>query len=61
MRLVLAGAGIEEITGLAQAYDARLVPAPARFEDAFIDLLGGGPGGVSGIAARMAPSRNAMA
>ena len=56
VRLVLAqGAGIEEITGLAQAYDARLVPAPARFEDAFIDLLGGGPGGVSGIAARMAP------
>ena len=56
VRLVLAqGAGIEQITGLAQAYDARLVPAPARFEDAFIDLLGGGPGGVSGIAARMAP------
>ena len=31
------------------------VQTPPRFEDAFIDLLGGGPGGVSSIAERMEP------
>jgi ABC-2 type transport system ATP-binding protein len=30
-----------------------IVPTPPRFEDAFIDLLGGGPGGHSGLAAAM--------
>lgn len=30
-----------------------LEPAPPRFEDAFIDLLGGGPGGTSALADRM--------
>jgi ABC-2 type transport system ATP-binding protein len=29
-------------------------PQPSRFEDGFIDLLGGGPGGVSELASRMA-------
>lgn len=32
-----------------------LIPAPPRFEDAFIDMLGGGPGGESELAARRAP------
>ncbi|MFW6094291.1 MAG: ATP-binding cassette domain-containing protein [Pseudomonadota bacterium] len=31
---------------------ARLVPAPPRFEDAYVDALGGGPGGRSTLAAR---------
>ena len=34
---------------------ARVVPVAPRFEDAFIDILGGGPGGVSGLAAQMRP------
>jgi ABC-2 type transport system ATP-binding protein len=56
VRLVLAeGAPVEEITVLASQYAANLVSTPPRFEDAFIDLLGGGPGGVSSIAAHMEP------
>ena len=34
---------------------ARLVPVQPRFEDAFIDVLGGGPGGDSALAQRMHP------
>ena len=30
--------------------DARLAPTPPRFEDAFVDMLGGGPGGRSKLA-----------
>jgi len=56
VRLVVAeGAGRQEIDALAGRYQAQLVPTPSRFEDAFIDLLGGGPGGVSSLAAQMAP------
>ncbi|MCB1699399.1 MAG: ABC transporter ATP-binding protein [Halioglobus sp.] len=56
VRLVLAeGAASDEIQTLADSYQARLQPTSARFEDAFIDLLGGGPGGLSAIAAKMAP------
>ncbi len=33
--------------------EAVVVPAPPRFEDAFVDVLGGGPGGVSVLAGRM--------
>ena len=40
---------------LAAQAGARLEPVPPRFEDAFVDLLGGGPGGTSGLAARMPP------
>ncbi len=29
---------------------AKLVPTPPRFEDAFVDILGGGPGGYSALA-----------
>ena len=54
VRLVLAeGASAADIKGLADDYGARLVETTPRFEDAFIDLLGGGPGGVSSLAARM--------
>jgi ABC-2 type transport system ATP-binding protein len=56
VRLVLAeGASAGEITALAETYQARLEQTAPRFEDAFIDLLGGGPGGVSGIAEKMTP------
>ena len=54
VRLVMAeGAGMVEVEALVRRYNARLLPTTPRFEDAFIDLLGGGPGGVSAIAARM--------
>jgi len=43
------------LQSLADQANARLEPVPPRFEDAFVDLLGGGPGGTSGLAARMAP------
>ena len=43
------------LQSLAVQADARLEPVPPRFEDAFVDLLGGGPGGTSGLAARMPP------
>nr|MBP6724593.1 ATP-binding cassette domain-containing protein [Halioglobus sp.] len=54
VRLVLAeGAAGDEISRLAEDYGAHLVETAPRFEDAFIDLLGGGPGGVSSLAAKM--------
>jgi ABC-2 type transport system ATP-binding protein len=54
VRLVLAeGASVDDIKGLADDYGAHLVETSPRFEDAFIDLLGGGPGGVSSLAAKM--------
>src|SRR3546814_742155 len=40
-------------TTLFRSVGARLAAVPARFEDAFIDLLGGGPGGTSALAERM--------
>ena len=54
VRVVLRdGAGRQEIDALAAAVSAQLEPVQARFEDAFIDLLGGGPGGTSALAERM--------
>src|SRR3546814_12469013 len=54
VRLVLRdGAEADEVRGLADRVGARLAAVPARFEDAFIDLLGGGPGGTSALAERM--------
>ena len=44
-----------EVRALAKAADMPLSPVPARFEDAFIDLLGGGPGGTSALAERLPP------
>jgi ABC-2 type transport system ATP-binding protein len=48
-------AGREEIDALAVDVGAKLEPVQARFEDAFIDLLGGGPGGTSALAERIDP------
>jgi len=36
---------------------ATLAPAPPRFEDAFVDMLGGGPGGRSRLAEAQAPTK----
>ena len=56
VRLVLApGSGLEAIAPLVQAAQGRIAPTPPRFEDAFIDLLGGNPSGRSAIAEQMAP------
>jgi ABC-2 type transport system ATP-binding protein len=37
---------------------ARLRPVPPRFEDAFVDILGGGPRGRSALAETMAPVKD---
>lgn len=37
--------------------EGAFTPTPARLEDAFIDLLGGGPGGESSLAATMAEAK----
>ena len=53
VRVVLRdGAEREEIEVLAGEIGAKLEPVQPRFEDAFIDLLGGGPGGTSALAER---------
>src|SRR3546814_16689296 len=53
--LLRADAGTEQISALADRVGAQLKAVPARFEDAFIDLLGGGPGGTSALAEGMPP------
>lgn len=56
VRVVLRdGAQISQIQSLADSARVALAPVPARFEDAFIDLLGGGPGGTSTLAERLSP------
>jgi len=51
IRLVVK-AGTDPATLLPEeaGVDARVAPAPPRFEDAFVDMLGGGPGGRSKLA-----------
>lgn len=56
LRLVLnKSASSAEAQALADKVGAAFSRAPPRFEDAFVDLLGGGPGGRSVIADRIAP------
>lgn len=56
VRLVLrANAEKTQVQALAERINTRLVPVPPRFEDAFIDLLGGGPSGTSALAQRLSP------
>ncbi len=56
VRLVRAqDASSTTLESFARERDARLEPVAPRFEDAFIDLLGGGPDGSSAIAERMDP------
>jgi len=54
LRLVLRNAGqYPDMKGLEAGHDALLVDVTPRLEDAFIDILGGGPGGDSVLAAHM--------
>lgn len=56
VRLVTrAGASIETARPLAAEAGAEIKAVAPRFEDAFVDLLGGGPGGSSVIADLMQP------
>jgi ABC-2 type transport system ATP-binding protein len=49
IRLVFKEGATPSTEGL-ELGDAKLVPTPPRFEDAFMDILGGGPGGTSVLA-----------
>lgn len=56
VRLVTArGKAKSGLDDFASAAGGRLQEVPPRFEDAFVDILGGGPGGDSALAAVMAP------
>lgn len=56
VRVVLRkDAGRHEIDALAGAVGAQVAAVAPRFEDAFVDMLGGGPGGTSPLAERMKP------
>ncbi|MCD5361662.1 ATP-binding cassette domain-containing protein [Chromobacterium aquaticum] len=58
LRLVLRQAGQPpELSALQAGPDARFIVVPPRLEDAFIELLGGGPGGDSELAERMQPAQ----
>jgi len=48
------------LDALAARHHGRIEPVAPRFEDAFIDLLGGGPGGHSAIAEKMPEVRLAL-
>ncbi|QLA20238.1 ATP-binding cassette domain-containing protein [Desulfolutivibrio sulfoxidireducens] len=59
VRLVLADGATPQDPGELKAGEtARIVPAPPRFEDAFMDVLGGGPGGDSPLSRGM-PAKKA--
>ncbi len=56
VRLVLRqGAARPDLKELDAGEEAELVPVAPRFEDAFIEALGGGPGGDSVLAQRLRP------
>ncbi|MDR3087772.1 MAG: ATP-binding cassette domain-containing protein [Azoarcus sp.] len=46
---------LEPLRALARELGGEVEAVAPRFEDAFVDLLGGGPGGVSRLAERMEP------
>ena len=54
VRLLLRPDAAPPPLGELGLFEGAFVPTPARLEDAFIDLLGGGPGGESSLAATMA-------
>ena len=61
VRVVLRAEGQRsDLDGFADDYGGHVEAVTPRFEDAFIDLLGGGPGGHSVIAEKMAPLRTPM-
>ncbi len=54
VRLVLGkNAAAPDLAAMRAGQGAELVPVAPRFEDAFLDILGGGPGGVSTLAQAM--------
>jgi ABC-2 type transport system ATP-binding protein len=54
LRLVLrAGHDSRELETLTTEHHARIEAVAPRFEDAFVDMLGGGPGGTSALASRI--------
>jgi ABC-2 type transport system ATP-binding protein len=56
VRVVLNdGADAAQLRAIARIHGGSLESTAPRFEDAFIDLLGGGPGGRSAIAQKMDP------
>jgi len=55
VRIVLRGQNQPTLSLLNAGADARLVPVHSRFEDAYVDAMGGGPGGISALAAAMSP------
>ncbi len=56
VRIVLrAGQQPPALSLLDAGPEARLTPVAPRFEDAYVDALGGGPGGTSALAASMPP------
>jgi ABC-2 type transport system ATP-binding protein len=58
VRLVLRTAGqLPDLSSLQAGPDASLQAVKPRLEDAFIDLLGGGPGGDSPLTEHMPPAR----
>ena len=58
VRLVLRTAGaLPDLASLQAGPDASLQAVKPRLEDAFIDLLGGGPGGDSPLTEHMPPAR----
>ncbi len=54
VRIVLRKA-TDQVSSLVDEPNIRVTPTAPRFEDAFMDLLGGGPGGKSALAEAMKP------
>ena len=50
--LVREGHPVPSAADLSAGPDTKVAPAPPRFEDGFIEILGGGPKGTSALAAR---------